>query len=335
MRPCIARCLYAAVFTVSSIVLSAPGFASPVNFKLLPLVPPNAEIAAGFLNVHDPGATGRLLLTTHNNRLDLGDWIALTAVDTQLVLNEVIEVASAGPDGKLSEHLLLVAGHIDRDRIFRAAEQNGAEKTGYLAQTALVIRPFSREQGEMVDTRWLVILNDQIGIFGTQAIVQQALQRYDNHSLPDPELAERLARLHSDVTTWNVLAPGPKPKKDIFFAQSRGAWTHLLEDTDLVMVAAHFAHNIRVDFLIHAQNQGQSPYFADKTGFLREAFAPEPADQQEIAKSDQPRMQELRIDQDCVRASVLLSRRQFDEWRDREIKRNQAYFHPVLRTHGD
>src|ERR1700757_4404539 len=100
MGPCTLRCFYTAAVMI---VLANSGFAAPVNFKLLPLVPAGAQIVAGVLNVHGPGPTGRVLLTTHNNRLDLDDWIALTGVDTTKVFDEVIEVAMSSNTVELKE----------------------------------------------------------------------------------------------------------------------------------------------------------------------------------------------------------------------------------------
>lgn len=45
MGPCTLRCFYTAALTI---VFAVSGFASPVNFKLLPLVPAGAQIVAGF-----------------------------------------------------------------------------------------------------------------------------------------------------------------------------------------------------------------------------------------------------------------------------------------------
>ncbi len=270
MGLCLLRCFYTAVATV---VFAASGFASPVNFKLLPLVPAGAQIVAGFQDLHGPVATGRVLLTTHNNRLDLDDWIALTGVDTSKIFDEVIEVAMSSDAAELREHLLLVAGHFDRARIFQAAEQNGAAHVSYGGETALLIAPYTRERGDMMDTRWLIILDDQTGIFGTPAMVQLALQRYDSHYLPDPVLAERLARLRPDVTSWNVLLPPSKSKKEMGFVQPHGAWSQLLDDADLVIVGTHFGSKIRMDVLVDDGKGRGAVYFAEKAGYFADVFS--------------------------------------------------------------
>ena len=158
------------------VVLVAAGAASPVNGKLLSLVPPGCAIVAGFENGHGPHAGGRLLLTTPNNRFDLDDWLGLAGVDTERRYDEVIEAAAWNARGELNEHLLLVAGRFDRERIFRAARQNGALTSPDTGETVLVIRPFQREQKQMPDVRWLAILDNRTALLGTPVLVQEALQ---------------------------------------------------------------------------------------------------------------------------------------------------------------
>jgi hypothetical protein len=309
--------------TAVTIVLTASGFASPVNFKLLPLVPAGVQIVAGFEDLHGPFPTGRVLLTTHNNKLDLEDWIALTGVDTTKVVDEAIEAAMSSDRGELREHLLLVGGHFDRACIFRAAEQNGAGHVSYLGETALLIKPYSREQGDMIDTRWLIILNDQTAIFGTPAMVQVAMQRYDGHFFPDPALVERLARLRPDVTSWNVLLPPTGWKREMGLVQPQGAWSHLLDGADLVIVGTHFGSKIRMDVLVDDEKGRGAAYFADKAEYFAEAFSGEASNRGDLSAKGRV-LRDLLIEVDRMRASVVLSHQQFYAWRDRETSRNLA-----------
>jgi hypothetical protein len=316
-------------------VFAATGFASPVNFKLLPLVPAGAEMVAGFLNPHAPGPTGRVLLTTHNNRLDLDDWVALTAVDTTKVFDEVIEVAMSRGEVGLKEHLLLVAGHFDRARIFRAAEQNGASHLSCLGETALLIKPYSRERGDMVDIRWLIILNDQTGIFGTPDMVQLAMERYVSHYLPDPVLAGRVALLRDDVTSWNVILPPSKTRQELAFTQSQGAWSRLFDDADLVIVGTHFGSKIRMDVLVDDRKRRGPAYFAAKAEYFSEAFGDTPPSHQELSRKEQPRLRDLQVGEDRMQGSVVLSHQQFYAWREREISRNLAFLLAARGTQGE
>jgi len=77
MRPLVLKGFFTVALTA---FFAGSGLASPLSSKLLPLVPSGAEIVAGFENHPTPDSHGRLLLTTHNNRLDLDDWQALTGL---------------------------------------------------------------------------------------------------------------------------------------------------------------------------------------------------------------------------------------------------------------
>ena len=74
MRPLVLKGLIAVALTG---IFAGYGFASPLSGSLLSLVPAGAQIVAGFDNRPGPSGHGRLLLTTHNNRLDLDDWQAV------------------------------------------------------------------------------------------------------------------------------------------------------------------------------------------------------------------------------------------------------------------
>jgi hypothetical protein len=292
------------------------GLASPLSSRLLPLVPPGAEIVSGFENHPDPHTHGRLLLSTHNNRLDLDDWQALTGVDTRRVFDEIIEVASAGADGQLTEHLLLVAGRFDRERIFSAAKLNGAGNVDYQGERILLIAPFARERGDMIDTRWLVILDDRTGVLGTPGLVQQALRRYADHSVPDPVLQERMTYLRPDVTSWNVVFASPRSLNNINFRLPHSAWASLQEGADVLLVAAHFGPHIRVDFVVHAQPERDPGFFHRKAAFFtaalgQDAETPPPSDSPELLER---RLQNFSVEADRVQGSIDLSHDQFSQW---------------------
>lgn len=287
------------------------GSASPLNNKLLSLVPPGAEIVAGFENYPDPHRHGQLLLTPHNNRLDLADWQAIAGVDPKRNYQEFIEVTSSGKDeGLLSEHLLLVAGRFDRERIFKAVELNGSERSQFESEPVMVIKPFAREKGEMMDTRWLVILENRIGLFGTPLIVQRALSRYAAHADIDMPLMERLSQLHRDVSSWNVIVSAPKADEKVI-VRSASSWNRLLLDSEVLMVAARFGPKVRIDFSVHANGEHGAEFFNQKAEFFAEVFRDEvPRD---IRKW---RMANVQLDAGRVQGSVEMSKKQFEMWSD-------------------
>jgi hypothetical protein len=324
MRPWIVKGLWAAALATFAVF----GFAFPANLKLVPLIPGGCEVVAGFENRHDPYTSGRILLTTHNNRLDLDDWLALAGVDNQRVFDEIVEAAASRSGGELKEHLLLVAGHFDGEKIYRSAEQNGARSSRFDGLKVVLIEPFAREQGDMLETRWLVILNDRIAMFGTPAIVQNALGRYFNHAVPDPVLLERLSQLNPDITSWNVLV-APPMSRNLNFARAHCAWARLMEDTELLMVGARFGPKIRVDFVVGATSDRGKEYFTRKAALFTGVFTQNSSHEATLSESFEPRLENLLVEEHRIQGSVALSRKQFDEWRDVQLASNLAAREPA------
>ncbi len=313
-----------AVNTVAlSTLLAGYGLASPLSSQLLPLVPPSAEVVAGFQNHAHPNQHGRLLLTTHNDRLDLEDWQALTGADSRRVFDEVIEVAASDMAGKISEHLLLVAGRFDRERIFHSLEENGALAMDFEGQQVLAIEPLARERGDMLDTRLLLILEDRIGMFGTPALVRQAMRRYAAHAVPDPVLEERLRLVRSDVTSWNVLSGRSGRESRIEFAQPQSAWAELQQDTELLLVGARFGSKVRIDFSIYGKNERGAEFYSRKASFFTTALVAGPAPQMGRSGLELRQPQNYSVGANHVEGSVELSERQFEAWCE-ELSRLRA-----------
>lgn len=296
---------------VSALFLSFYCLASPTNSKLLWLVPSGAQIVAGFENYHDPDHHGQLLLTTRNNRLDLADWQAIAGVDHNRAFEEVIEVAASSIGGRLSDHLLLVAGRFSEETIFKSLELNGAKKVEFKGQTIMLIEPFPREKGLLAGTRWLVILQDRFVMFGTPKMVQAALLRYVNHADSDMILRERLSQLPREVSSWNVLSSMSKSPTQYKASLPSSPWEKFFDGAKVMMVGARFGSKIRLHFSLHASSDRGADFFAQKSRFFAEVFAPE-----RTGGSRLPRLHELEIAPDRVQGSIELSKKQFEAWSD-------------------
>lgn len=294
---------------------SGYSLASPVDSRLLPLIPPGAEIVSGAKNNPSPH-NPTLLLATHNNRLDLDDWQSLTGADNKRALEEIIEVAASVTGSSLSEHMLLVSGRFDKERIFRSIEENGAPSTEYRQQSILVIKPLARERGDMPDTRWMAILDNRTGILGTPRLVQLALCRYADHAVPDSVLEERLRLFRSDVTSWNVLSNTLKDGKKFLFAEPGSLWAELQQDADLVAIAAHFGSKIRVDFSIHAEAAQRPEFSARKSRFFTEALAGKSNRELGSSNTAHHRLGKFSLDSKHVEGSLELSSNEFESWRE-------------------
>src|ERR1700733_1686085 len=99
----------------------APGSAVSPNPKLVALVPPTARMVAGMIAPQRGRVPTSFMLITHNNLLDLNDFIALSGADNSRVIEQIIMVASDGGGGMLTEHSLLASGHFDQGLIYRSA----------------------------------------------------------------------------------------------------------------------------------------------------------------------------------------------------------------------
>jgi hypothetical protein len=171
--------------------------------RLLSLVPPAAAVVAG---MHAPSSGSQpksFLLVTHNNSIDLVDFIALTGGDPTRVIEQVVMAAEGGRE-TLPEHSLLASGHFDQALIRRSVA--GASATLYRDIPVLVVQPFARERADFNDVRWLAMIDSNVAIFGTIAMVKQELDRYLSGSVADPFLVQKLAQLRRDDDTWCVLA---------------------------------------------------------------------------------------------------------------------------------
>jgi hypothetical protein len=174
--------------------------------RLLSLVPPGAPFVAGLSAPSAPGRPGSYLVATHNNTVDFRDFISLSGVDDSLFIRQLVLVAAADDKGILTEHSLLVSGHFDQARIFKSAVENGAEVSEFKGIRVLVLRPLERDRGTFNDVRWLALIESDIAVFGTVTMVQQELERHLAHSVADPALMQKLARLRRDDEAWCVIA---------------------------------------------------------------------------------------------------------------------------------
>jgi hypothetical protein len=144
-------------------------------------------------------------LTGYKNVLDRSDFLSLAGVDDSMAIHQMIFVTGSTDPRASGEHSLLVSGHFDQARIFKAAVQNGATVTEFKGFRVLVQHPFERELGTFKDVRWLVVIDSNLALFGTTFSIQQELNRHLSRSAADPSLMQRLAHLRRDDATWSIL----------------------------------------------------------------------------------------------------------------------------------
>jgi hypothetical protein len=299
---------------VGLLVAASPihGFASPALSKLLPLIPPEAQVVAGVEDPRNPDTRGHVLLVTVKNPFDFDDCLSLTGVDTHRGVDEIIWIAASSPKGELNEHMLLVSGHFDRAHIFEAAEQNGAATSVYRGLEVMLVKPFAREEQQMHDTRWMAILDSSTVVLGTPWLVQKALDRYVGHEQADPLMADRIGRLHPQVKSWSVLVmPRGVSLKHPALGQSSAPWIDLLGKDVLdgakeLTLGIRYGSTSRVDFVVRKADDRQMLSSANR--------ADGPARRQlfEAGSSlmPRPRVENLSVEQNLIQGSIVLPGKQ-------------------------
>ena len=224
--------------------------AATADQKLLPLVPPGAQVVARISSA-PPGAMGHYVLIPHKSRINFGDFLALTGADSTLVVDQLIYVATTDRDGMLNEHSLLANGNFDRERIYGSAVGGGASVTRYRGLPVLVVQPFARERNEFNDNevRWLAIPDSNILLFGSVASVRYELDRHLDRSTADPRLVAKLARLRRDDNCWSVLSlhTWTSDLREALAALNPKL-AELLKDGDTLQFGVHYGRKIEFEY---------------------------------------------------------------------------------------
>jgi len=238
------------LFVALVALLSAPiSWALSADQKLLSLVPPDAQIVAGMDSPPPKGQAGSFVLITHNNTIDLQDFLALSGVDSSRSVRHAIFVASDNDMGHLYDHSLLTIGHFDQARIYKSAEEGGAIATNYRGVAVLEIQPFARERGSFDEVRWLAILDSDILLFGSISSVREELDRYVAGSSADPDLTAKLARLRRDDETWCVMSvPAKNPEIQQALAGLDPALTKLVEAADSFQFGIRYRKQVEFEY---------------------------------------------------------------------------------------
>ena len=292
------------VLLAAGVTVSAS--AAQRNSILLSLVPSGAEIVSGIANPGTPGASGRLLLVTDSNNRDFKDCLALLGIDGERSIEQVIEAASSPFSRDLSESLLLLAGRFNRLGIYKAALKNGATSLEHDGVSLMAISPFQREQRQFNRVRWLAIIDERILIFGTPAMVRNALDRHAHYEQMDPVLARRLGQIHADVDTWSVIALQP-PLLEQHLADFplSAAWKAELKDVDELAVGIHYGRLDRVDFVLHKLEGGES----FRRLLTRARLVPA-----SMTSVRQLRLEKEPTDSDRIRGSFRMRDKELDRW---------------------
>jgi hypothetical protein len=275
------------------------------NSRLLSLVPPSAQVVAGMSASSSGSQPGSFLLITHNNSVDLDDFIALTGGDPARVIQQVIMVAADGGPGTLTEHSLLAIGHFDPTLTHRPTA--GASASRYRDIPVLVVQPFARERADLNDVRWLAMIDSDVTLFGTIAMVKQELDRYLNRSAADPFFVQKLAELRRDDDTWCVLA------RPVYSEMMRSVLELLdakladsLQDGDTFQFGIHYGRRVEFEYEFHTPTSTGAE--AVSRSLMQSLSGPEATESSRLPASTTSGTDGV------VRGAVKVSRARYDAW---------------------
>jgi hypothetical protein len=171
-----------------ALLTARTSLALSIDEKLLSLVPSGGKgkVVAGMDSPPPKGQPGSFVLITHNSRVDLRDFFALTGVDSSRIVRHAIFIAMDDNAAETAEHSLMMSGHFDQARIYKSALDGGEEILHYRGIPVVAIEPFAQDRAELQGSRWLTIPEPDLLFFGTIASVQQELDRLLDQSAPDP-----------------------------------------------------------------------------------------------------------------------------------------------------
>jgi hypothetical protein len=280
---------------------------TPAENPLLRLIPANVEIVSGIEDPHHGDQSGRLLIVTHNDNVDLRDWITLASVDDRQQVDRLIEVAASSPRGELSEHLLLARGTFAGRHILDAASDNGGTGIRYAGTRVVELKPFAREQQEMQDTRWLAVPDDHTVIFGSPVMVKVALDRYAVGAHVDNELMQRVNKLAPDVNCWSLLTmPGAVMVTHMLPGVLDATNEALMHGVTSLTVSVHYGAKERVDFAFAAEN-------ADTATVLAAAIRG-PGHVLPATETLHSQLEQISVRGNELRGSVRVAEKEFDPW---------------------
>ena len=233
---------------VTAVAFCIFGSASPISDpRLLSLVPPGAAIVGGLTQ----GTPASYLVQTVNNTTDLMDFLSISGVDPTRRIKRSIFVAASGSRDFLAEHSWLAIGHFDSRHIFKAAQENGATKSEYLGIPVLVIQPLQRDKGISDDVRWLAVIDSEIAVFGTVAMVREELARHQARSPADRSLIWKLSHLRSTDQSWCVLTSAVY-RRELVRRTLAALDPVLMEPPDHaddgLILGIHFARQVEIEY---------------------------------------------------------------------------------------
>jgi len=248
-----------------ALVSCTVSLALPSDQSLLSLVPPGSQIVAGAIAPLESSHRGNFLLFTRANILDLEDFFSLAGADASVGIQQMIFAASAA-DGTSPEHSLVVIGHFDRERIYRAASAT-ASPSNYHEISLVVVHPFGQERAILRGDRLLAIVNSRLAIFGTPLSAEEEIDRYLNSAPADAEIVQRLSQLQGQNETWCLITSLPlNAEIPRVLSKLDPAFSEIEASSDTLLFGIKYGRQIEFEYVIDARAGSQAvPLLAGPT----------------------------------------------------------------------
>jgi hypothetical protein len=232
-------------FLLTTMSASAQGH----DQRLLSLVPEGVPLVAEMSAPTKEGQPDSYLLLTRDNTDDMTEFLGLAGVDSSLQMHRVIYLAGGGQGVGPKDHSLLVSGHFDRDRIFRAAVSNGASMIEFLGVPVLVVSSPARGLNIVHESRWLAVQHSTTAIFGSEASVREEIARELAGKPADASLMKRLARLRTQDDSWcMIVAPSDSAEIRQSLQTLNPALPGLLHEGDSFQFGIHYGAHVEFEY---------------------------------------------------------------------------------------
>lgn len=281
--------------------------------RLLSLVPEGVPLVAEMSAPTKIGQPDSYLLLTRDNTEDMTEFLALSGVDDSKQMHQVIYLAGGGQGIGPKDHSLLVSGHFDRDRIFRAATSNGASMVEFLGVSVLVVSSPARALNIIHEPRWLAVQQSTTAIFGSEASVREEIARQLAGKPADALLMKRLARLRPQDDSWcMIVVPSNSAEIRQSLQALDPALPALLHEGDSFQFGTHYGAHVEFEYEITSATAASfaPPLVQSLQGNLAKGITLLPETQPTTKVSS-------------VKGVVKVSRGRYEAWLKEILARNQ------------
>jgi hypothetical protein len=235
---------------------------------------------------------------------DIHQLLAWTGADASREIHQLMIASLDFIPGEVIHHSVLAKGHFDHTRIYDSLIRNGGGSRVYRGiEIATVPQAPSRANGADETALWLAVLDDRMLLLGSEAMIQEELDRYEAGLKTDPTLLQRVGQLDPDDVAWSMVGISARRNEiDDFLSSLDPKLPRILSNGETLVFGVHFKRQIRLEFRV-LMNPASG---ADGVS--------EPSTETLLQISHRSAFTFLPPERQIVRADVLLSRKAYMRW---------------------